>query len=74
MPNTPSTLQQAIMDSTIPPSGTVIDFTIQFGTQTSGAVGTRNPWILGLPLVEVDGSFLDYGNTGIAVVEVYALP
>jgi hypothetical protein len=48
------------------------DFTIQFGTLTTGSVGIRNPWISGLPLVEVDDSSIIY-NGGIAVVEIYAL-
>jgi hypothetical protein len=53
-------------------SGTDLsDFTIQFGTLTTGAVGVRNPWIAGLPLVEVDDSSIIY-NGGIAVVEIYA--
>jgi len=55
-------------------SGSVSDFTIQFGTLTTGAVGTRNTWIIGIPLVQVDDSSIIYGGTGIAVVEVYALP
>ena len=54
-------------------SGSVSDFTIQFGTLTTGAVGTRNPWIIGLPLVQVDDSLIIYDDTGIAVIEVYAL-
>jgi hypothetical protein len=48
------------------------DFTIQFGILTTGAVGVRNPWIAGLPLVQVDDSSIIY-NGGIAVVEIYAL-
>ena len=55
-------------------SGSVSDFTIQFGTLTTGFVGTRNTWIIGIPLVQVDDSSIIYGGTGIAVVEVYALP
>jgi len=55
-------------------SGSASDFTIQFGTLTTGAVGTRNTWIRGLPLVQVDDSSTVYDDTGIAVVEVYALP
>jgi hypothetical protein len=51
----------------------VTDFTIQFGSLTTGAVGTRNTWIIGLPLVQVDDRAIMYDNTGIAVVEVYAL-
>jgi hypothetical protein len=48
--------------------------TIQFGTLTTGAVGTANPWVRGLPLVQVDDSSTVYADTGIAVVEIYALP
>ncbi|HEX4629441.1 MAG TPA: hypothetical protein VH188_00615 [Chthoniobacterales bacterium] len=48
------------------------DFTIQFGTLTSGAVGIRNPWISGLPLVQVDDSSIIY-NGGTALVEIYAV-
>lgn len=48
------------------------DITIQFGILTTGAVGIRNPWISGLPLVEVDDSAVIYDG-GVAVVEVYAL-
>ena len=48
------------------------DFTIQFGTLTTGAVGIRNPWISGLPLVQVDDSSIIYRG-GVAVVEIYAL-
>ena len=55
-------------------SGSVTDFTITFGTLTTGNVGTRNTWIIGMPLVEVNDDFLNYGDTGVAVVEVYALP
>ena len=56
-------------------TGSATDFfTIQFGSLTTGAVGTRNTWIIGLPLVEVFDSSIIYGDTGIAVVEVYALP
>jgi len=54
-------------------TGSAADFTIQFGTLTTGAVGTRNTWVTPLPLVEVDDSSLIYGDVGIAVVEVYAL-
>jgi hypothetical protein len=54
-------------------TGSAADFTIQFGTLTTGAVGTRNTWITALPLVEVDDSSLVYGDVGIAVVEIYAL-
>ena len=54
-------------------TGSATDFTIQFGTLTIGSVGTRNTWITGLPLVQVDDSSIIYGS-GIAVVEVYALP
>ena len=54
-------------------TGSVSDFTIQFGTLTTGAVGTRNTWIIGLPLVQVNDSSIIYDSTGIAVVEVYAL-
>jgi hypothetical protein len=46
--------------------------TIQFGTLTTGAVGIRNTWIRGLPLVQIDDSSVIYDG-GIAVVEVYAL-
>ena len=53
-------------------SGSATDFTIQFGTLTTGAVGTRNTWIIGIPLVQVDDSSIIYSG-GIAVVEVYAL-
>jgi hypothetical protein len=53
-------------------TGSVTDFTIQFGTLTTGSVGTRNTWIIGLPLVELDDSSIIYGDT-IGVVEVYAL-
>jgi hypothetical protein len=53
-------------------TGEVTDFTIQFGTLTSGAVGIRNPWIMGLPLVQIDASSIIYSG-GIAVVEIYAL-
>jgi hypothetical protein len=48
------------------------DFTIQYGTLTTGSVGIRNPWIRGLPLVQIDDSSIIY-NGGIAVVEIYAL-
>jgi hypothetical protein len=54
-------------------SGSVTDFTIQFGTLTTGAVGTSNPWVRALPLVQVDDSSIIYADTGIAVVEIYAL-
>ncbi len=54
-------------------TGSASDFTIQFGTLTTGNVGTRNPWIIGLPLVEVDDSAIKYGDTGVGVVEIYAL-
>jgi hypothetical protein len=54
-------------------TGTVTNFTIQFGSLTTGNVGTRNTWITGLPLVQVDDSALIYGGTGVGVVEVYAL-
>jgi hypothetical protein len=53
-------------------TGSVNDFTIQFGTLTTGAVGTRNPWVRGLPLVEVDDGSIIYDG-GVAVVEIYAL-
>jgi hypothetical protein len=49
--------------------GDATDFTIQFGKLTTGNVGTRNPWVRQLPLVEVIPN-----NVGIAVVEIYALP
>jgi hypothetical protein len=52
---------------------TVTDFTIQFGTLTTGNVGTRNTWIIGLPLVQVDDSGINYGDAGVGVVEVYTL-
>jgi hypothetical protein len=55
-------------------TGSAANFTIQFGTLTTGPVGTRNTWIIGLPLVQIDDSSINYGDTGIAVVEVYALP
>jgi hypothetical protein len=55
-------------------AGSASEFTIQFGTLTSGSVGTRNTWITGLPLVQIDDSAIKYGDTGIGVVEVYALP
>jgi hypothetical protein len=54
-------------------SGSVTDFTIQFGTLTTGAVGTNNPWVRALPLVQVDDSSIIYADAGIAVVEIYAL-
>jgi hypothetical protein len=54
-------------------TGSVTDFTIQFGTLTTGIVGTRNTWIRGLPLVQIDDSSIVYDNFGIAVVEIYAL-
>jgi hypothetical protein len=54
-------------------TGSVTDFTIQFGTLTTGSVGTRNTWITALPDVQVDDSAIIYGDTGVAVVEVYAL-
>jgi hypothetical protein len=54
-------------------TGSVNDFTIQFGTLTEGAVGVTNPWIRALPLVQVDDSSI-INNGGIAVVEVYAVP
>ncbi len=54
-------------------NGSASDFTIQFGSLTTGAVGTRNTWVMGLPLVQVDASSIVYDNTGIAVVEIYAL-
>jgi hypothetical protein len=53
-------------------TGSVPDFTIQYGTLTTGAVGIRNPWISGLPLVQIDDSSIIYDG-GIAVVEIYAL-
>jgi len=53
--------------------GTVSDFTIQFGTLTTGSVGTNNPWVRALPLVQVDDNSTAYQDTGIAVVEIYAL-
>jgi hypothetical protein len=53
-------------------TGSVTDFTIQYGTLTTGAVGIRNPWIRGLPLVEIDDRSIIYDG-GIAVVEIYAL-
>lgn len=53
-------------------TGSVADFTIQYGTLTTGAVGIRNPWVRALPLVQVDDSSIIY-NGGIAVVEIYAL-
>jgi hypothetical protein len=53
-------------------TGSISDFTIQFGTLTTGAVGTQNTWISGLPLVRVDDSSIIYSG-GIAVVEIYAL-
>ncbi|HVF71885.1 MAG TPA: choice-of-anchor Q domain-containing protein [Chthoniobacterales bacterium] len=52
-------------------SGTTGNFTIQFGTLTTGNVGIRNTWITGLPLVQVDDSSIIYDAT--AVVEIYAL-
>jgi hypothetical protein len=54
-------------------SGSVTDFTIQFGTLTTGAVGTNNPWVRALPLVQVDDGSIIYADAGIAVVEIYAL-
>jgi hypothetical protein len=54
-------------------TGSVGDFTIQFGTLTTGAVGTHNPWVRALPLVQVDDSLIVYPDTGIALVEIYAL-
>jgi hypothetical protein len=54
-------------------TGTVTNFTIQFGNVTSGNVGTRNTWIMGLPLVQVDDSAIIHGDTGVAVVEVFAV-
>jgi hypothetical protein len=53
-------------------TGSATDFTIQYGTLTTGSVGIRNPWIRGLPLVQIDDSSIIY-NGGIAVVEIYAL-
>jgi hypothetical protein len=55
-------------------TGSAADFTIKFGTLTTGDVGTRNTWIRGLPLVQVDDSAIIYADAGIAVVEIYALP
>ena len=54
-------------------TGSAIDFTIQFGTLTTGVVGTRNTWITALPLLQVDDTSIIYDEVGIAVVEVYAL-
>ena len=54
-------------------TGSVTDFTIQFGSLTSGAVGIRNTWITGLPLVQIDDSGVIYGDSHIGVVEIYAL-
>jgi hypothetical protein len=54
-------------------TGSVTDFTIQFGTLTTGSVGTRNTWITGLPLVQIDDSEIIYGDSRLGVVEVYAL-
>jgi hypothetical protein len=53
-------------------TGSVADFTIEYGTLTTGNVGIRNPWIRGLPLVQSEDSSIIY-NGGIAVVEIYAL-
>jgi hypothetical protein len=53
-------------------TGSVANFTVQFGTLTTGAVGTQNPWVRALPLVEVDDSSIIY-DAGTAVVEIYAL-
>jgi hypothetical protein len=53
-------------------TGSVTDFTIQFGTLTTGNVGIRNTWIIGLPPVQVDDAAISYGPT-VGVVEVYAL-
>lgn len=53
-------------------TGSAADFTIQFGTLTTGNVGTRNTWVTALPLVQVDDSGVIY-NGGIGVVEVYAV-
>ena len=53
-------------------SGNVADFTIQFGTLTTGAAGMHNPWVTALPLVQVDDSSIIYDG-GVAVVEIYAL-
>jgi hypothetical protein len=53
-------------------SGAAADFTIQFGTLTTGSVGTRNTWIVGLPLVEVDDTSVIYDG-GTALAEIYAL-
>jgi hypothetical protein len=53
-------------------TGSVNDFTIQFGTLTEGAVGITNPWVRQLPLVQVDDSST-INNGGIAVVEIYAV-
>jgi hypothetical protein len=50
-------------------TGSASDFTIQFGTLTTGNVGTRNTWVTALPPVQV----ADTDEVGIAVVEVYAL-
>jgi hypothetical protein len=54
-------------------TGSVTDFTVQFGTLTTGNVGIKNTWITGLPLVRIDDSEIIYGDTGIGVVEVFAL-
>jgi hypothetical protein len=54
--------------------GTASEFTIQFGTLTTGSVGTRNTWITSIPLVQIDDTNIKYGDTGVGVVEVYALP
>jgi hypothetical protein len=53
-------------------TGSVTDFTVQFGTLTTGSVGTRNTWIIGLPLIEIDDRAIVYGGT-LGVVEVYAV-
>lgn len=53
-------------------TGSVTDFTIEFGTLTTGNVGTRNTWIVGLPLVQVQPSAISYGPT-VGVAEIYAL-
>jgi hypothetical protein len=54
-------------------TGSITDFTIQFGNLTSGAVGIRNTWITGLPLVQIDDSEIIYGDSRVGVVEIYAL-
>jgi hypothetical protein len=50
-------------------TGSAADFTIQFGSLTTGNIGTRNTWVTALPRVQV----ADTDEVGIAIVEVYAV-